>query len=213
MNTYSKYCPNVFLAKCTEKHDKGETIDMTTKYGSGHEAIVFNLVYEKEGFYFYSVVRADGFNTQEWANRRAERLQNASRKAESKSNQYYTASNKDAGFLSLGEPIKVGHHSEHRHRKIIDQAWNNMGKSVEFSNLAAEYDSRAEYWEHKAKTMNLSMPECVEYYEYKLELARAEHEAYKNGTKERRHSFSLTYAKKAVNDLEANLKIANRLWS
>lgn len=24
MNTYSKYVPNVFLAKCSEKHEKGE---------------------------------------------------------------------------------------------------------------------------------------------------------------------------------------------
>jgi hypothetical protein len=30
-NTYSKYVPNVFLAKCTEKHEKGETIPLTTK--------------------------------------------------------------------------------------------------------------------------------------------------------------------------------------
>ena len=33
MNTYSKYCANVFLAKCTELHEKGEKISMTTKYG------------------------------------------------------------------------------------------------------------------------------------------------------------------------------------
>ena len=33
MNTYSKFYPNVFLAKCAELHDKGETIEMTTQYG------------------------------------------------------------------------------------------------------------------------------------------------------------------------------------
>ena len=26
MNTYKKYCPNVFVAQCEEKHEKGETI-------------------------------------------------------------------------------------------------------------------------------------------------------------------------------------------
>lgn len=26
MNTYRKYCPNVFVAQCTEKHEKGDTI-------------------------------------------------------------------------------------------------------------------------------------------------------------------------------------------
>ena len=31
MNTYAKYCANVFLAKCTELHDRGEIINLTTK--------------------------------------------------------------------------------------------------------------------------------------------------------------------------------------
>ena len=31
MNTYSKYVPNVFLAKCSEKHEKGEVIEVTLK--------------------------------------------------------------------------------------------------------------------------------------------------------------------------------------
>lgn len=29
-----------------------------------------------------------------------------------------------------GEPIKIGHHSEARHRKAVDKAWNALGKSV-----------------------------------------------------------------------------------
>ena len=66
MNTYYKFCPNVFLAKCDEKHEKGEIIEVTTKYGKENESIVFNLIFEKDGFYYYSIVRADGFNVQEW---------------------------------------------------------------------------------------------------------------------------------------------------
>ena len=73
MNVYSKFCPNVFLAKCEEKYEKGEVIEVTTKYGKKNECIVFNLIYEKDGFYYYSIVRADGFNVQEWAKQRAER--------------------------------------------------------------------------------------------------------------------------------------------
>ena len=67
MNTYAKYCPNVFLAKCTEKHEKGEVIPVTTKYGKENESIVFNLIFEKDGFYYYSIIRADGYNMQERA--------------------------------------------------------------------------------------------------------------------------------------------------
>lgn len=70
MNTYYKFCPNVFLAKCDAKHEKGETILVTTKYGKENESIVFNLIFERDGFFYYSIVRADGFNVQEWQSER-----------------------------------------------------------------------------------------------------------------------------------------------
>ena len=73
MNTYHKFVPNVFLAKCEEKHEKGDEILVTTKYGKENECIVFNLIFERDGFYYYSIVRSDGFNVQEWARRKAER--------------------------------------------------------------------------------------------------------------------------------------------
>lgn len=212
MNTYAKYCPNVFVAKCEQKHDKGETIVLTTKYGKENDCIVFNMVAEQNGFYYYSIVRADGFNTQEWAKRRAERLQTAAANAESKSNASWEASHEGRDFLILGEPIKVGHHSERRHRALIERNHNRMDKAVALSKTAEVLEDRASYWANKAKTMNLSMPECLEYYEYLLDKAKAEHEGLKNGSIERAHSFSLTYAKKAVNEAEKNLALANKLW-
>ena len=212
MNTYSKYCPNVFVAKCTETHEKGVTIILETKYGKEHECIVFNLVSRNEDYYYYSIVRADGFNVQEWAKRKAERLQSAGSNAEKKSNQYYEASKEGKDFLALAEPIKIGHHSEKRHRALIERNYNRMKNSVEHSQKAADYQSRAEYWEGKTNTINLSMPESLEYYEYKLEEAKMQHEGLKNGTIERRHSYSLTYAKKAVNEAEKNVAAALKLW-
>lgn len=212
MNIYSKYAPNVFLAKCPEMHQKGDVIPVTTKYGKENDCIVFNLIKEQDNHYYYSIVRDDGFNFKEWVQRKADKLQNASFKAQSKSNDYWKASNKDSNFLSLGEPIKIGHHSEKRHRKIIEQAQNNMSKSVEFSNKADDLERRAEYWENKEDTMNLSMPECLEYYELELEKAMIFHQGLKDGTIERRHSYSLTYANKAVNELEKKIKLAHKLW-
>lgn len=212
MNTYSKFAPNVFLAKSEEKHEKGETILLTTKYGNEHECIVFNLIYTKDGFYFYSIVRADGFNAQEWAKRKAERLQSWAANAENKSHKYWEASNEGKEFLSLGEPIKIGHHSEKRHRALIERNWNRMGKSVEFSKKSDEYAQRAEYWEAKTNVINLSMPESIEFYQYKLEKAKILHEDYKTGKREREHSYSLTYAKKEVNEAEKNLQLAIKLW-
>ncbi len=212
MNTYYKFAPNVFLAKCTEKHERGEIIPVETKYGKENDSIVFNLIFERDGFYYYSIVRADGFNVQEHARRRAERLQNASSNAEKRSNQYYAASNKDSAFLSLGEPIKIGHHSERRHRRIIEQAQNNATKSVEESKKAEEYSHRAEYWKERENLINESMPESIEFFEHKLEQAKAKHEGLKNSTIPRDHDFSLTYAKKAVNEVEKKLALAKRLW-
>lgn len=212
MNTYYKYVPNVFLAKCDEKHEKGEEIAVTTKYGKENDCIVFNLIFERDGFYYYSIVRSDGFNVQEWAKRKAERRRGWAASAERKGREYYERSNKDRDFLSLGEPIKVGHHSEKRHRKMIEDAWNNMGKSVSFNDKVSEHERVAEYWEAKANTINLSMPESIDFYEQRLEVAKEYHEGLKSGKYPRDHSYSLTYAKKEVNELQKKCDLARKLW-
>ena len=212
MNTYVKFCPNVFLAKCDEKHEKGEVIEVTTKYGNENESIVFNLIFEKDGFFYYSIVRADGFNVQEWAKQRAERRRAWAESAERKSKEYFDKSNKDRDFLSLGEPIKVGHHSERRHRKAIEDAWNNTDKAVTFSDKATEHESKAEYWDKRANTINLSMPESIDFYEHKLEQAKEFHEGVKSGKSPREHAYTLTYAKKAVNEAQKNYELALKLW-
>lgn len=213
MNTYAKFAPNVFIAKCTEKHEKGETIPVTTKYGKDNDSIVFNFLGEVNGSFYYSIVRADGFNTQEWAKKRAEKLQNAALNAEKKSNQYWKTSHSITDNIPMGQPILVGHHSEKRHRRDLDKSWNAMGKSVEYSKKADDYQNRVAYWAAKANTINLSMPESLEFYEFELERVKQTHEGLKNGSIEKRHSYSLTYAKKEVNEIEKKFKMAQKLWA
>ena len=188
MNTYYKFCPNVFLAKCEEKHEKG-------------------------GFFFYSITRADGYNCQERARRKAERYEQFASNADKRADDYFRKSEKDADFLSLGEPIKVGHHSEHRHRKMIDDAWRNTGKAVAETNKAEAYREKADGWAKHTEDINLSMPESVEYFRDKLEKATAYHQAMKDGKIKRSHSYSLTYAKKAVNEAQKNYDLAVKLWA
>ena len=212
MNTYSKYCPNVFLAKCEESYQKGDIIEVTTKYGQSHECEVHNLIFERDGFFFYSVIRADGFNAQERAKRKVERLNGYAANAEARSDRYRQASNEGAEFLRLAEPIKIGHHSEKKHRALIERNWNRFGKAVAESDKAREYEARASYWEGKANDINLSMPESIEYYEFKLEKAKQLHQGMKDGSIPRSHSFSLSYAKKDVNEAEKNLELAKKLW-
>lgn len=213
MNTYSKFCPNVFLAKCPETHEKGEVIKIETKYGKENDCIIHNLIYQKDGFFFYSITRADGFNSQERALAKAQKYNGYASNAEKRSNQYYEASQEGKEFLSLGEPIKVGHHSEKRHRALIERNWDRMGKSVEESKKAEAYESKSEYWQRKANDINLSMPESVEYYQFKLEQVKEKHLFLKNNPDKRPHSMSLQYANKEVKDVEKNIELAMRLWA
>lgn len=213
MNTYSKFCPNVFLAKCSEKHHKGEVIQVATKYGKENDCIVHNLIYEKDGFFFYSITRQDGTNAQTVAQKRIEKLEGYAGNADAKSHEAWEASNEGRDFLALGEPIKIGHHSEKRHRALIERNHKRMAKSVELADKAEEYRRRAEYWAGRTDIVNLSMPESIGYFEYKLQEAMMEHEGLKNGTIPRAHSFSLSYASKAVKEMKKNLELASRLWA
>ena len=115
-------------------------------------------------------------------------------------------------FLSLGEPIKVGHHSEHRHRALIERNNNRMEKSVEYYKKAEEQKRKAEYWDSKSKEITLAMPESIEYFSEKLEKAIAYHKGLKDGTIKKEHSYSLTYASKDVRELKKKVEIAELLW-
>ena len=213
MNTYTKYCPNVFVAKCTEQHEKGEIIILTTKYGKEQENEVHNYLGKtKDGFFLYSITRADGYNVQERAKNKAEKLTGYAANAEKRSSEYYEAAQEGKDFLALAEPIKVGHHSEKRHRALIERNWARMGKSVAESDKAEEYKRRAEYWESKTNIINLSMPESLEYYEYKLHEAKTKHQELKDDPSKRSHSMALSYANKAVKETEKNLALAVKLW-
>ena len=56
------------------------------------------------------------------------------------------------------------------------------------------------------------MPESIDYFSDRLEKAVAYHEGLKNGSIERKHSYSLTYANKEVKELKKKVEIAKLLW-
>lgn len=211
-NTYIKYCPNVFLAKCKEKYQAGDTIDVVTQYGKINKSIVFNLIAEKNGFYYYSIVRADGFNIQEWAKRKADKYELYAENANKRSADWQEKSNEGREFLVLAEPIKIGHHSEKRHRALIKRNHVRMDNCIEESKKADKYVSKSEYWESRANIINLSMPESIDYFAYKLQEAIKYHSDIKNGMIEKSHSMSLQYAKKDVNEIEKKYSLSLKLW-
>jgi len=151
-------------------------------------------------------------NAQEYAKKKAERLLQWSANADARSNALWAAADEGKDFLSLGEPIKVGHHSEKRHRALIERNHNRMGKSIEEQKKAEYLNEKASYWKSQESVMNLSMPECIEFYEHKLELAKSKHQNLKDNPSERSHSMSLQYANKEVKTQEENLKLAIILW-
>lgn len=213
MNTFKKFCPNVFVAQCEQEYKKGDIIQVLTKYGKEVENEIYNFLGKtKDGQFLYSIVRTDGTNSQERAERKAERLEGCANNAEKRSLSYYEASQEGKDFLSLGEPIKIGHHSERRHRRLIERNWERLGKSVAESERAKDYQRRAEYWREKANKIDLSMPESLSYFEFELEKAKKYHQELKDNPEKRLHSMSLQYANKAVKDIEEKFCFALKLW-
>ncbi len=212
MNTYAKYCPNVFVAKCEEKHEKGEIIIVETKYGKENECQVWNLVAERNGFYYYSITRADGYDCQKRAEDKANRLLESSRRAEERASDYFRKSEQATEGIPLGQPILVGHHSEKCHRAALAKSHSAMNHACEEFNKAESYEQRAEYWKKRANVINLSMPESIEYYAFKLEECKKIHQMYLEHPEKREHAYSLTYSKKDVNEAQKNYETALKLW-
>lgn len=176
MNKFKKYCPNVWVAECEEKYDKGAIIELETKHGKTVECEVFNLITQKSGKVFYSILRLED---QSYAQRRAERYANSAVKHNTKSAEYIKAADEGKEFLSLGEPVKVGHHSEKRHRALLDRNWKRMEKSAEHYKQAECAQYKAEYWDNKAQEITLAIPESIEYFSDQLEKAITYHKGLK----------------------------------
>ena len=217
MNTYKRYCPNVFVAQCEEKHEKGDTIIVETKYGKENECIVHNFVgytgTKENPMYCYSITRADGYTSQERAKNKVEKLNGYADNATKKGNDWQEKSNEGKDFLALAEPIKVGHHSEKKHRALIERNWNRMSNAMEEYKKADTYRERTAYWESMANKIDLSMPESLEFFEIQLEEAKEYHQFLKDNPAERPHGMSLSYASKKVKDLKSKHETAVKLWA
>lgn len=83
------------------------------------------------------------------AEARAEALEAKAERKERESQAAYQASRATLNRLPEGgEPIKIGHHSESRHRNAIDRAHKAMGRSVEADREAQRAAERAETAKH-----------------------------------------------------------------
>lgn len=205
--------PTVFVLETPNFYSKDKIVNYSTKYGKQIELVIYKLVFSKNGLNYYSYIRSDGLDRRTILQNKIEKRKEWADKSTQKSDKYWKASQEGREFLSLAEPIKVGHHSENKHRNLIEKNWNRLGKSVEFDNKAKDHEDKASNIEEQLKSeLPIDNPNCLEPLNRALEMAKEKHLFYKNNPEKREHSFSLTYAKKKVNDLEKRLATAKKLW-
>lgn len=110
--------------------------------GEGGVMDTTKVVYQgKEVIHEECYTRMEAY--QDKVDRRYERLLNAARKHEQESNRLHEYTDKVYGALN-GTPILVGHHSEKRHRRLLDKLWNMDGKAYEHYKTAERLRQRAE---------------------------------------------------------------------
>ncbi|CAH1547259.1 DUF3560 domain-containing protein [Vibrio harveyi] len=68
---------------------------------------------------------------QERIESKKERLEARAEKAQAQSNTRFETAHQLGHVLPFGQPILVGHHSERKHRRLIENIDNNMRKSIE----------------------------------------------------------------------------------
>lgn len=80
---------------------------------------------------------------QEAADRKAARLEGWAASAEKKADALKVANEPYSSWEFITEPIKIGHHSESRHRRLRERISQRMDKEMELRNRAAELRRRA----------------------------------------------------------------------
>lgn len=78
----------------------------------------------------------------------------------------------------MGEPIKVGHHSEGRHRRLIEKAWRQIGQGVAAHRDAERLESRAAGAESNTAIYS-DDPEALAKLREELATAEALHKLWK----------------------------------
>src|SRR5579884_300698 len=81
----------------------------------------------------------------DYSSERPDRLQHAAVRASERSEAAYERSNALVEGIPMGQPVLVGHHSQRRHEKTLEQSRNAMSKSV-------EEQKKAEHLEYKARS-------------------------------------------------------------
>lgn len=99
---------------------------------------------------------------------RLERYEGLAEKNAQASTAAYERSNQMASVIPFGQPILVGHHSEHRDRNYRDKIWNTMGQSVELQGKADYYKEKAEAMTNNG-AISSDDPDAIEKLQAKID--------------------------------------------
>lgn len=153
-------------------------------------------------------------NRREKLERKVERREGWAQSAEARSGAASSAA--FAMVLPLqGEPIKVGHHSESRHRNLLERADNAMRKAVGQADLATYHREKAEGLAAQLETVIFSDDDNAIAA---LEARIAEKEASKAEIKARAHASwelsnlnaSIRTDKKRIEQIQAQSRLQQR---
>lgn len=105
----------------------------------------------------------------------------------------------------MGEPVKIGHHSEKRHRKLLERADNDMKSSFEHFETANYYESKIKSVNSNT-TINSDDPEALQKLKDKLEKAQAEHQGYKDYNKKAKKEGKETFRSYVLQNSNGRMK-------
>lgn len=114
---------------------------------------------------------------------RKQRFLNLAEKNHKLSEQLHDTPEQRALRDMAGEPIKVGHHSERRHRRLIEKAGNQMRKSIEAGKKAKYYEDRAASIEN-SRVIYSDNEDAIAKLEDKLKRLEEQQEVMKATNKE-----------------------------
>lgn len=87
---------------------------------------------------------------------------------EAAAGQHFQAADKIAGYIPMGQPILVGHHSEKRHRKDIERIHGSMAKGRTALEKAEDYRDRVAAMENNT-VISSDDPDAIQKLSDKLE--------------------------------------------
>jgi hypothetical protein len=126
-----------------------------------------------------SVVDAEADRAQRQDDRAGVLAAKADRRAADAETAWEAEARASAAVPPGGEPIKIGHHSESRHRKAIDRAHETLGRAVQASDAATEAARRAQV--AAATTAHRHNPVTVKNRIDKLEAEQRRDERARDG--------------------------------